>query len=256
MRKPVVLATIAALGLTACGGTVGTPATAKQGDAFCKLAQTAKDDNDALDKLDFTDTAKVKLQLPAAIDSLSAAVAKAPKDIKDTAQQLLTMEESVETLLKANNYDFTKVAASDAGKKAIDSLNKSTVPDDFKKYLSDKCGIVSANTTPGTTPTGTSPSDTTQTTSPTNTSASGGSTVDTIVDLGSGAAAINKFLDYYELGTGAKLTSDERTCIVNYLVDKVTGSELNQAIAGNASSKLTQDLGLAFLTCKVSVATT
>jgi hypothetical protein len=243
MRTPLVIAALLAVGLTACGSSDGAAATATKGDSFCKLAQAAKDDNDALDALDFTDTAKVKLQLPAAIDSLSAAVAKAPKDIVDTAKQLLTMEETVEKLLKDNDYDFAKVAASDTGKKALEDLGKSTVPDDFKKYLTDKCGIASSDTTP---------SDST----PTDTTPAGDTSVDTIVDLGEGADAINQFLDYYELGTSTKLTSDERSCIVDNLVDKVTGSDLNKAISGQASAELQQALGLAFINCKVTVAST
>ena len=253
MRKSLVLATIVALGMTACGSSGGTAATATRGDAFCKLAQTAKDDNDALDAVVTSDTTKLKLDLGAAIDSLSAAVAKAPKDIVVTAKLLLSKEEDLETLLKKYNYDVTKMSASDEGKKLVDDTSAKTAGQDFDTYLSDKCGIASSNTTPSnTTPSGSTPTDTT----PSDTSASGDTSVDTIVDLGEGAAAINKFLDYYELGTGAKLTSDERTCIVNYLVDKVTGSELNQAIAGQASTKLQQALGLAFITCNVTVAST
>jgi hypothetical protein len=253
MRKQVVATLAVILGVASCGSSVGVAATASKGDAFCKLAASAKQDNDALNAVDFSDPTKLKLDLSAAIDSLSAAVAKAPKDIVDTAQQLLTSEELVEKLLKQNNYDITKMSSSAEGKKALEDISKSTIPDDFDKYLSDKCGIASSNTTPSdstpssdTTPSGTTPADTT---------ATGGSTVDTIVDLGEGADAINKFLDYYELGTSNKLTSDERTCLVKELVGKVTGSELNQAIAGNSSSALEQTLGLAFISCKVDVST-
>jgi hypothetical protein len=248
MRKQVVATMAVVLGLASCGSSGGVAATASKGDTFCKLAASAKQDNDTLNALDFSDPAKLKLELGAAIDSLSAAVAKAPKDIAATARQLLTSEELVEKLLKDNNYDIAKMSSSAEGKKALEDISKSTVPDEFDKYLSDKCGIASSNTTP---------SDTTPTsdTSPADTTATGGSTVDTIVDLGEGAAAINKFLDYYELGTSNKLTSDERACLVKELVGKVTGSELNQAIAGNSSSALEQTLGLAFITCKVSVAT-
>jgi hypothetical protein len=259
MRKQVVATIAVILGLASCGSSGGVAATASKGDAFCKLAASAKQDNDTLNALDFSDSTKLKLDLSAAIDSLSAAVAKAPTDIAVTAQQLLTSEELVEKLLKDNNYDIAKMSASAEGKKALDDISKSTVPDDFDKYLSDKCGIASSNTTPSdTTPsTETTPAGSTATsdTTPVDTTATGGSTVDTIVDLGEGAAAINKFLDYYELGTGNKLTSAERTCIVNQLVGKVTGSELNQAIAGNSSAALEQALGLAFITCHVTVAT-
>jgi hypothetical protein len=72
------------------------------------------------------------------------------------------------------------------------------------------------------------------------------------IDLGEGEAAINKFLDFYELGTGTKLTSEQRSCIVDELSDKVQGTELNDAVNGKASPELEQALGLAFLDCKVA----
>jgi hypothetical protein len=259
MRRQAIATVAVIVGLASCGSSGGVAATASKGDAFCKLAASAKQDNDALNAVDFSDPTKLKLDLSAAIDSLSAAVAKAPKDIVDTAQQLLTSEELVEKLLKQNNYDITKMSSSAEGKKALEDISKSTVPDDFDKYLSDKCGIASSNTTPSdSTPSSdsTPTSDTTPADAPpSDTGATGGSTVDTIVDLGEGAAAINTFLDYFELGNSTKLTSDERTYLVNQLVGKVTGSELNQAIAGNSSPALEQTLGLAFITCKVTVAT-
>ena len=154
MRKQVVATMAVVLGLASCGSSGGVAATASKGDAFCKLAASAKQDNDTLNALDFSDTTKLKLELSAAIDSLSAAVAKAPKDIATTAQQLLTSEALVEKLLKDNNYDLAKLSASAEGKKALEDISKSTVPDDFDRYLSDKCGIAPSNTTASdTTPT-------------------------------------------------------------------------------------------------------
>ncbi len=245
MKRLAVLC-ILALPLAACGSSDGVAATAKEGDAFCKLAQIAKDDNDALDTIDITDTAKVKLEFGAAVDSLTAAAAKAPTDIADTVKKLLADEVKLEVLLKANGYDIEKMSATDEGKALIDEAQKSTTGDDFKKYLSDKCGIKSPDTTVSS---DTTPLDTT----PADTSASGDTSVDTIVDLGEGDDAINKFLDFYELGTNTKLTSEERSCIVSKLSGNVTGAELNQAIAGNASEELSQTLGLAFIGCNVKV---
>ena len=226
MRAQLTVAALLALGLTACGGSDGVAATATKGDAFCKLAQAAKDDNDALDAIDVTDPAKVKLEFGAAIDSLNAIVAKAPKDIADTVKQLLSEEEQLEKLLKANDYDLVKMSTSDEGKKLIAESDKSTTGDDFDKYLSDKCGIATSDSTP---------SDTTP------------------IDLGEGEDAINKFLDYYQIGTGAELTAGERVCIVSQLVDKVSGDDLNQAINSEPSPELQQALGVAFINCNVTV---
>ena len=77
--------------------------------------------------------------------------------------------------------------------------------------------------------------------------------MDTIVDLGEGEEAINKFLDFYELGTSTTLTQDDRDCLVGELVDKITGDDLNQAISGNASDEVQLALGSAFLKCKIDV---
>jgi hypothetical protein len=246
MIKQLVLVSVLGLGFTACGSSDSVAATATEGDAFCKLAQTAKDDNDSLNALDGSDIAKIKVELSGAIDSLTAAVAKAPTDIVDTAKTLLSKEVELETLLKKNDYDVEKMSASDEGKKLLDDADKSakTAGDKFDTYLSDKCGIASSDTTPSdTTPLDTTPLDTTADTS-----------VGISVDLGEGEAAINKFLDFYEAGTSSTLTADERSCIVSNLVDKVTGADLNAVIAtGQASTELQQALGLAFINCNVTV---
>lgn len=119
MKRLAFLAVVA-LGLAACGSSDGVAATATKGDAFCGLAQTAKDDNDGLDSIDVTDPAKVRLELGGAIDSLSAAVAKAPSDIVDTMKTLLANEERLEKLLEDNDFDFAKFAATDEGKALLE----------------------------------------------------------------------------------------------------------------------------------------
>jgi hypothetical protein len=242
--KRFALVLVAALSIGACGSSGGEAATAAKGDAFCKLAQIAKDDNDAFSVVDPTDTAKAKVQLSGAIDSLGAVAAKAPKDIADAVNKLLAGEVKLESLLKANNFDFTKVSESAEGKKLIDDASIKQAGDDFKQYLTDKCGIATDDTT--------APDSTaSDSTVPSDTVASGDGSVDTIVDLGEGEAAINKFLDFFELGTTTKLSQSDRDCIVGNLVDKVTGAELNQAISGNPSDAVQLALGQAFIDCNV-----
>jgi hypothetical protein len=242
MKTPLGLTAVLVLGFTACGSSDGVAATAKQGDAFCKLAQSAKVDHDALDSMDISKPDTVKLNFGAAVDSLSAVVAKAPKDIVDTAKLLLAKEEDLEKLLKDNDYDVAKMAATDEGQKLSDDKEAEQAGDEFDKYLSDKCGIATDDTTPSDT---LAPDET----------APPGDTVEpgVTIDLGEGEDAINKFLDFYEIGTGAKLTSEERSCIVGELSDKVQGTELTDAVNGNPSPELEQALGLAFLDCKVAV---
>ena len=221
--KRLALLSVVAISVTACGGGgAGQAATAQAGDSFCKLAQVAKADNDDLSNLDPTDPAKVKVQLSGAIDSLSTLSDKAPKDIQPTTKTLLAAEEQLETLLKANDFDFAKLATSDEGKKLIDDDLINKAGDDLDTYLLDKCGLTT-DTTPAS------------------------------IDLGSGDDAINKFLDFYELGTGATLSDDDRNCIVSNLSGKISGDDLNAAISsGQPSDAVSLVLGQAFITCNVS----
>jgi hypothetical protein len=244
--KRLALLSIVAISVTACGSDGGgQAATAQAGDSFCKLAQVAKDDNDELTNLDPSDPAKTKVALSGAIDSLTAASAKAPKDIEATTKALLAAEEKLESLLKANDFDFTKFAASDEGKKLIDDDSISKAGDDLDKYLSDKCGIATDDSTVDTSPGDTTTGDTTPV---------DGTSPGISIDLGTGDDAINKFLDFYELGTGVTLSDEDRNCIVSNLSGKISGDDLNQAIStGQPSDAVSLALGQAFITCKVDV---
>lgn len=152
MMKRLALLSVVALSFTACGSSDGQAATATEGDAFCTLAQDAADDEDAVQKMDINDSAKVKLLLSTAIDSLSAAAAKAPKDIVDTVKTLLANQEELESLLQKNDFDIVKMSTTDEGKVLIDKAASSTKGDEFDAYLSEKCGIERSDSSDDTTP--------------------------------------------------------------------------------------------------------
>ena len=136
MIKQLVLVSVLGFGFTACGSSGGVAATASAGDSFCKLAQAAKDDNDSLSAVDSSDPAKIKVELGGAIDSLTAAVGKAPKDIVDTAKILLAKEVELETLLKKYDYDVTKMSASDEERSCLtDALSGKLTNDDVSGVL-------------------------------------------------------------------------------------------------------------------------
>jgi hypothetical protein len=245
--KRLALLSIAALSFTACGSDGGgQAATATQGDAFCKLAQTAKDDNDTLQEVDASDPAAIKLQLGAAIDSLSALAAKAPKDIVDTVKTLLANEEKLEGLLKDNDYDFEKLAATDEGKKLQEDTEIDQNGEELDAYLTEKCGIDTSDETDDT-----AVVDDTIAVEDTVVVDESVASDDTIVDLGEGEDAINQFLDFYELGTSSTLTVEDRDCLVSNLIDKVTGDDLNQAVSGEPSEEVKLALGQAFIDCEV-----
>lgn len=238
--KRFAMLVVVTTSVAACGGGGGQAATAQAGDSFCKLAQVAKDDNDSLRNLNPTDPAKVKVQLSGAIDSLSSLSAKAPKDIEATTKTLLAAEEKLESLLKDVDFDFAKLATSAEGKKLTADKSISDAAQTLDKYLSDNCGIATSDSTVDTTPPlGTTPSD--------------GTAPAISIDLGTGDDAINKFLDFYELGTGATLSDADRNCIVSNLSGKISGDDLNKAISsGQPSDAISLVLGQAFITCNVS----
>ena len=240
-RLALLSVSVLAFSFTACGSSDGQAATASEGDQFCSLAQVAKDDNDALSNVDSTDPSAVKLALSGAIDSLTAMAGKAPSDISDTVDKLLASEEKLESLLADNDFDFAKLATSDEGKKLLDDDDISKTGDDLDAYLSDKCGIAVDDTV--------ATDDTVAPDDSVATEDTAGS--DISIDLGEGEDAINKFLDFFELGTGTKLTDEQRSCVVDKLKDSITGDELNAAIAGSPSDEATQALGLAFIGCNI-----
>jgi hypothetical protein len=141
LTRGLALLSVVALSFTACGSSDGRAATATEGDAFCTLAQDAADDHDAVQTMDVNDSAKVKLLLSTAIDSLSAAAAKAPKDIVDTVKTLLANQEELESLLQKNDFDIVKMSTTDEGKVLVDKAESSTTGDEFDAYLTEKCGI-------------------------------------------------------------------------------------------------------------------
>jgi hypothetical protein len=241
-RLALLSVSVLAIAFTACGSSDDQAATASEGDQFCTLAQTARDDEQALENMDPTDADALKVQLSGAIDSLTAMAAKAPKDISDTVNELLDSEENLESLLKKYDYDFAKLAASDEGQKLQDDDDISKNGDAVDAYLSDKCGIVTDDTV--------ATDDTIATDDTVVTDDTAGSGIS--IDLGEGEDAVNKFLDFYELGTGQTLTDEQRSCIVDGLKD-VSGDELNEAITGNPSEDVKQALGLAFINCDVDV---
>jgi hypothetical protein len=244
LKKQLVLLSIAALAVTACGSSDGAAATATEGDAFCKLAQVARDQQTTLENVDPTDAAALELNYSAAIDTVSAMAAKAPKDISATVNKLLDEEEKLEGLLKANDYDFTKFAATDEGKAMLDDNTISQTGKELDAYLGDNCNIDTTDDTAVS-------DDTTPVADTVAVADTAGS--DISVDLGEGEDAINTFLDAYEIGTGATLSDADRSCIVAALVDKVSGDDLNEAMAGKASDEVSQALGLAFIGCNVEV---
>jgi hypothetical protein len=249
MMKRLALVSVVALSFTACGGSDDVAATATEGDAFCKLAQVARDQQETLEDVDPTDASALELNYSAAIDSVSAMAAKAPKDISATVNKLLDEEEELEGLLKENDYDFTKLAASDEGKAILEENTISETGKELDAYIGDKCNIDTTEDTAAVDDT-IATDDTIavdDTIVPDETLAPG------VIDLGEGEEAINKFLDFYELGTGSTLTDEQRACIVDALADDVTGDELNEAIAGQPSEELQQALGLAFIGCDVTV---
>jgi hypothetical protein len=224
-----------ALSFTSCGSSDSVAATATKGDAFCKLAQVARDDNDALSAADFTDKAKLKLLLTSAIDSLSAMSAKAPKDVAATIKKELDEELSVEKLLKANDYDFVKMASTPEGKKLLES-SSSTSSGEIDTYLDEKCGIAP----PDTTPTDTTPADSV----PTDSGQS--------INLPEGDEGLQQFIDLLSIGLPTPLTDVQKQCLFDGLSGKVTSDDLEGVADQTVSGEAQTTIGLALVSCGVT----
>ncbi len=85
MIKQLMLVSVLGLGLTACGSD-GVAATATEGDVFCNARPDSQGRQRLAQRTGWNRHDKLKVELSGAIDSLTAAVAKAPKDIADTAE--------------------------------------------------------------------------------------------------------------------------------------------------------------------------
>ena len=227
--KRFALLSVVAISVTACGGGGGgQAATAQAGDSFCKLAQGAKDDNDALSNIDPTDPAKVKVQLSGAIDSLSTLSAKLEDISRRRGRSCCRRTRS---LLKANSPDFTGWRHPTRARFGDVRSPSPARP----RQITSATSAVSQPTIP----VDTTPGDTTPRTEPHR----------NLIDLGTGDDAINKF-DFTGSAPGRRWR--RRPCCIVSISAAGFRCDLNEAISSGpgARRQLGVGTGVHHLQCR------
>jgi hypothetical protein len=229
------LAALLPMGLMACGGGDGVAATAKKGDAFCKLAEkadAASDDlSDLFDSGDVPDSGDVEDALDDLQKASAAAEKKAPKDIADTVKDVNKNLADVIELFDDNDFDLVAVASDpDFADIQADGQDAS---DDLEQYLDDKCGIDpdSASDSPD------------ETTGSGDDGSSGGSVPE-------GFVTAENFLDLYAIGAGVEITDEMKECFAEKTSD-ISQEDFDAAVNGSPSEAVSTAIGLAILSCDI-----
>jgi len=118
-------------------------ATATEGDAFCTAAKSADTTGDAVDFENGT-SETLKVQVKAALEAATSALALAPADIEDTAQEVLGFQQRFADLLETHDYDIVAAGESEEGRALFNDPAPTAANQDLDAYLEEKCGIVSS----------------------------------------------------------------------------------------------------------------
>jgi hypothetical protein len=223
------------MGLMACGGGDEVAATAKKGDAFCKLAEKADEAGDEIDTLDpfSADADELEDAFTDALAAAEKATAKAPKDISEDLNELLDLQKEIVGILEDNDFDFAKALEDEELLKLgedVEGLNE-----DLEEYLDDKCGI-----------------------EPDDDSADEGSGGEDSGDEGSegslpgGLVTAENFLDFYAIGAGVEITQEMRDCFAEKTSD-LSQEDFDAAMNGSPSDEISTAIGLAILGCDIPV---
>jgi hypothetical protein len=224
------------MGLMACGGGDEVAATAKKGDAFCKLAEKADEAGDDLSDL-FESGIPDPGDLEEAVDDIvkasAAAEEKAPKDIADTVKEVNENLAAIAEMFEDNDYDLVAVA-SDPDFENLQSEGEDA-GNDLDEYLDEKCGI-----------------------EPDDDSADDGSGDEGSGDDGGegsvpgGLVTAENFLDFYAIGTGVEVTDEMKECFAEKTSD-ITQEDFDAAMNGSPSEEVSTAIGLAILGCDIPV---
>jgi hypothetical protein len=233
MRRPLVAVlsiALVSLAATACGSDDEASSGTGPDSEFCVAAKAADEAGTAVDRaLDGGDPAELKPAFADALAKGKAAQKLAPDDIADTVADVVKGQEQLIALFEKDDYDLTKILANPDFQTLIDDERFSTASDKLDTYLADVCGIARDDTNSGSVPAGT-------------------------IDLGNGdpEAALDQFISLYEIGSGTKLTDEQRTCLKDTLRDALSSDDLSSIVGGTPDDAVTTALGNAFISCKVT----
>lgn len=241
MKRMLLTLAIAPLLLIACGGgDDGDSASGGDAADFCTFAKAADSSGDsASDALDAGDPAGIEAALTAALADAEQAAELAPAEIADTVDKLLDGQTRIVAVLERNDWDLTAALSDDEFQSLATDESIENASNELDAYLETECGIPADGS-----------SSTEDTTATSDTAAGSGGTI----DLGNGdaEAAIDQFLSLYEIGSGTKLTDDQRACLKDELNGELTSEDLSAvANGGEPSNDVAMALGLAFISCDV-----
>ncbi len=209
---------VSATTLAACGSDAPSQAaTAEPGDAFCVLAEKARDLGDAIDTSG-TDPAETKDQVEAALAASKAAAKKAPKDFEELAAKTVDQQEKTVELLEKYDYSFIDAFTSDEGAALFTDEGFKQNQDDRDAYLDDKCEIAPTEN-------------------------SGGPT------FASGDEGIRQLFKLFALGTGTEVTDDQLDCLVGELSGVLTDDDMAAISNGTGTPEANTAIGQAAVTC-------
>lgn len=223
------------MGLMACGGGDEVAATAKKGDAFCKLAEDA--DGASADLSDLFDSgAPDAKDLEDALDDFRKAAAaaekRAPKDIADVVKENNELLDDFVAVFEDNDFDFAAAIADPELQKLV--ADGEELDDELDEYLDEKCGIEpdddSGDSGDGDDGDG----------------SSGGSVPD-------GFVTAENFLDLYAIGAGVEVTDEMKECFADKTSD-ISQEDFDAAVNGSPSEEVSTAIGLAILSCDIPVA--
>jgi hypothetical protein len=235
MKRPLALLAIAALpwALVACGGDDDGGDAGGADSDFCTLAKAAdSSSDDASTALDTADPAKIEEALNAALADAERAAEIAPDDIKAAVEKVVDGQRQLIEGLERNDWDILAAIGDEDFAALIEDPSFQEASNELEAYLETTCGI-----TPETDPEVTD-----------DTTAAGGTTGFELSD--DPEAALDQFLQLYEIGSGTELTDEQRTCLKDALREDLSSEDLASVVnGGGVSDEVTTAVGLAFVTC-------
>jgi hypothetical protein len=240
-KRLIPLAALGLLPLTlmACGGD-DTPATAKEGDAFCKAAEDASETFDEFDTVDFTDPDAVEDSIKDSVDAAKEVAAIAPTDIKEELNELVDIQTKFLEILEDNDFDFVAAAGDPDFEDLADDGEDTS--DKVEEYLEEKCGIEPSD-------------DGDDEASGTDETIADGGTDETVADGGvpGGSVTAEEFLDFYAAGAGVEITDEMKACFVEE-TSELTAEDFGAVMGtGEPSEDVAFAIGSAVLACGIPI---
>ena len=234
MKRPLALLAIAALpwALVACGGDDDGGDAGGADSDFCTLAKAADSSgDDASTALDSADPAQIEEALNAALADAERAAEIAPDDIKAAVEKVVDGQRQLIEGLERNDWDILAAIGDEEFAALIEDESFQEASDELDAYLETTCGIAQEDDSA------------TDSTTPVD-----GTTGFELSD--DPEAALDQFLQLYEIGSGTELTDEQRTCLKDALGEELSSEDLASVVNGGAvSDEITTAVGLAFVSC-------